>query len=203
MSNSYRTQKESIIARRRISRDSDGAIKYPRVIEKKPAPGDIHALDKRLLERILPDLPIESVYGLRRIELRARKGAQIGKPFATYLQGERAVILYSLPLAWSVPHLEGGFQETVGSGAVFTKTNTGWLVQWKDESHMAFWFFNAVFTHELGHHFDWQYRNKNGLVEGHRHSELIADVRGAKFREAFFKLRRSRRTQSVSERGDR
>ncbi len=198
MSNSYRTQKESVIAQKRIKRDSKGAIKYPRIVERKPAPGDIHALDKEQLERILPDLPIENIYGLRRIELRARMGAQIGRPFATHLPDENVIVLYSLPLTWRVPFLEAGFRETVGSDATITKEGKTWLVQWKDESHMSFWFFNSVFTHELGHHFDWRFRSKNGLTDGHRHMERNADLRGSRIREAFFGLRKRRRAQNIA-----
>jgi hypothetical protein len=52
MSRSFRTQKESVIAARRIKKDQQGDIILPRIIERKPAFGDIHPISKTAIKRI-------------------------------------------------------------------------------------------------------------------------------------------------------
>ena len=49
MSRSYRTSNVGHLADRRIARDRSGSISYPRVIVRKPAPGDIHPFAARSL----------------------------------------------------------------------------------------------------------------------------------------------------------
>jgi hypothetical protein len=51
MSRSYRTQKESVIAARRARRAPDGGVKLPRIVEREPAPGDVHPLVAELQAR--------------------------------------------------------------------------------------------------------------------------------------------------------
>src|SRR5438552_12590494 len=75
MSRSYRTQKESIIARRRVTM-------LPRVIERPPAFGDIHPLAGRTVRCLFRRIPLEYLYGLARIELRPRQTAAVGQPLA-------------------------------------------------------------------------------------------------------------------------
>jgi hypothetical protein len=77
VSRSYRTQKEEVIAKRNISRDSKDKLVLPRVIERKPREGDIHPISKSRVESVLAKTPDAYLYGLSRIELRARN-APIG-----------------------------------------------------------------------------------------------------------------------------
>lgn len=72
MSRSYRTLKESMLAKRRLIKNKNGEIILPRVIERRPASGDVHPLSKTAIRGILKKLPLEYVYGLKHIELRAR-----------------------------------------------------------------------------------------------------------------------------------
>lgn len=46
MARSYHTDPEERIAQRRALRDEDGTIDLPRIVARKPAPGDIHPLPK-------------------------------------------------------------------------------------------------------------------------------------------------------------
>jgi hypothetical protein len=74
MSDSRHTDPPSEIARRCMPKDKAGEYIYPRVIEKKPRRGDVHPLDKSFLTHTLKDIvPLEYVYGLTCIELRARE----------------------------------------------------------------------------------------------------------------------------------
>lgn len=92
MSRSFRSQKESVIAERAIERDGEGRPLLPRIVERAPAPGDIHPVSKRVLRRLLSGLPVEYLHGLSRIELRARELPLIGQPFGSYWVGERAIV---------------------------------------------------------------------------------------------------------------
>jgi len=62
MSRSFRTQKEAIIARRHIVRVGNGAPFVPRIIERAPAPGDIHPVPKRNMRFFLERVPVEYLY---------------------------------------------------------------------------------------------------------------------------------------------
>lgn len=93
MSRSFRTQKESVLAQQRMKKEKNGEIILPRVIKRKPAFGDVHPIPKKELKGILKNLPIEYVYGLSRIELRARN-SEVGQPFGYYAGDEKAIIQF-------------------------------------------------------------------------------------------------------------
>ena len=95
MARSYQTEKPSVLARYRIPRDRDNRFVYPRVIARRPSPGDVHPLSKQALSGILRQTPIEYLYGLKRIELRPRRNNKIGEPFGCYLPDEKTIWLYS------------------------------------------------------------------------------------------------------------
>lgn len=96
MSRSFRTEKESVAAARRIERTEDGGVILPRIVERRPKPGDSHPLPKRALQALLQKIPVEYLYGLKRIELRARWD---GMEFlACYVPQQREIRLYSLPM---------------------------------------------------------------------------------------------------------
>jgi hypothetical protein len=65
MAHSDHTDKEWVQAWRLMPRDDDGAIVYPRVVVRKPRPGDIHSLPRRDWPLLLRCLPLEYLYGLR------------------------------------------------------------------------------------------------------------------------------------------
>lgn len=195
MSRSYRTQKESVIAARRTQCDPDGNPVLPRIVARRPAPGDIHPLSKRTIARLLPTLPAEYVYGLSRVELRARQGTEIGEPFGWYGRDEHAIILYSLPTTWKLP---GGvsrqFAHTLRRfHAELTFDDNAVTVSWINEEVMGLWFYCEVFTHELGHHFSCQYESRNGRIRGKRFREIVADLQARRFTEELFSRYRSRK----------
>src|SRR5262245_47219691 len=103
MSRTHRHAAPRVRAARHIARDGDGAPILPRVVERKPRRGNVHALASPAVRKILGRLPLEQLYGLERIELRGRTGA-VGKPFAEYRRDERAILLFSLPAeVWWLP----------------------------------------------------------------------------------------------------
>jgi hypothetical protein len=195
MSRSYRTQKESVIAERRVERGADGNVVLPRVVERQPASGDIHPLSKRTLTRLLQKLPVEYLYGLSRIELRARQGSEIGHLYGCYWKDERAIVLYSLPTVWRLRGISKNFARSLTRFyADFKFEEEVVVVSWRDEAVMGLWFYCDVFTHELGHHFVEQYQNRNGRVQGRRFEEFVANLQARRFTEEVFARYKSKGT---------
>ena len=195
MSRSHNTDKESVRAECRIDRAVDGSVWLPRIVVRRPAPGDIHPLPKQVLTgAIRLDVPVEYIYGLDRIELRARKGSRIGKhPFAEYWRDEKAIILYSLPMNWIVDSMPTGRRQSVESfGAEVQCKGKEWNVRWLSEAGLTMWFFTEVFLHELGHHFAEQYKKKRGRIRGRKFNELNADLHAIRLSRDVFKRLRQR-----------
>jgi hypothetical protein len=197
MSRSYRSQKESVIAARRAERRVDGTVVLPRVIEREPALGDIHPLNKPALIRLLQKLPLEYVYGLSCIELRARQGSAVGCPFGCYRPDERAIILYSLPTLWRLQSISKDFARSLTKFyADFTFEENAVVVSWRDNAVMGLWFYCDVFTHELGHHFAEQYKSKNGKIEGRRFEEFTAALHARRFTDELFDTYKKRKPEA-------
>src|SRR4051794_31723766 len=110
MAHSEHTDKEWVQAGRNMPRRPDGSVRYPTVISRKPRRGDIHPVPKSALERLMPGVLPQYLYGLKRIELRARRSPAIGQPFGCYYRRERVVALYSLPLTWELDQLARGWE---------------------------------------------------------------------------------------------
>lgn len=162
MSHSFHTEKEWVHAARRMPRKPDGSLRLPTIITRRPRRGDIHPLPKSQLEEILPAAGLEYLYGLKRIELRARRSESIGKPFATYYVRERMVVLYSLPLEWKFDRLHKSWQRHLANwGAKVVSGAHGMDVIWPDAETLGHWFWCQVFIHEVGHHFAYQYKARN------------------------------------------
>jgi hypothetical protein len=196
MSRSDRTQKESLAAARLIERDADGRPRIPRVIERAPTPGDSHPIPKRVLQRVLRDIPVEYVYGLSRIELRARHEPGVGAPFGCYRPDERAIILYSLPPVWHFPAqaLAGNFGRSLQRfHARIVPDSTGFNISWPEPAVMSLWFYSYVFTHELGHHFVEQYKAKNSRIQPSSAEELVAGLHAQRLTDKLFVSLRARR----------
>jgi hypothetical protein len=159
MSASYRTTKTWIAAARRFPRDREGNGILPRVIEREPRIGDVHPLRKQHIVAFLHKLPIDYLYGLKRIELRPRPSDEIGKPYGCYLVDEKIIILYSVPaLQWQVSDKGAWLFEL--HGAEIEAKQDAVFVHWKKPVDLAYFMYREVFLHELGHHYDNQYRNK-------------------------------------------
>lgn len=195
MSRSRNTEKESVWAEARIDRTEDGGVWLPRIVVRRPAPGDIHPLPKGVLAGALRlDVPVEYIYGLNRIELRAREGNRIGEPFAAYRKDEKAIILYSLPVVWVVPSMPVSNRKSLEAyWAEVVRKDKEWQVSWPSKACLAWWYFHEVVTHELGHHFAEQYKKKRGKIRGLRYRELNADLHSSRLTresiERFYKRR--------------
>lgn len=182
-------------AARRIARLADGSVVLPHVLSRAPARGDVHPLGKSVLSHLLGKLPVEYLYGLSRVELRARQGDEVGSPFAIYWKDERAIILYSLPMVWRFRSISRDFARSLlkfYADIQFEEESV--VVSWRDESVMALWFYCDVFTHELGHHFVRQYRGKNSGIRSRRHEELVAELHARRFTDELFAAFRAKRT---------
>jgi len=184
-----------VIARRNIRRDSDDAPVLPRLIQRKPHQGDVHPLAKKALTRLLTRIPQTYLYGLSRIELRARSSKEIGQPFGLYLPDEKAILLYSLPTKWELefigPSLAMSIRRYYGS---IVEGDDQIQVRWPNKDVMSLWFYCYVFTHELGHHYRHQYRYKRksgDMVD----EELVADLHAKRLTDELFKDFKKRKAQ--------
>ena len=175
MSRSFRTQKESLVAERRIARTPDGEPCLPRIVVRNPRPGDAHVLDHALIERFLREQPPESFYGLAAIELRARQG-RVGRPFASYRGAGKTVIIYSVPPVWTFK-TNSTFcaLSMMRFGAVADLADGVLTVSWPDGSFPEMWFLFDVLAHELGHHARKQFVHKNGKRGSRQDEERLAD----------------------------
>ena len=161
MSDSFHTRPPRQTAKARFARDRNDQLIAPRIIERKPYPGDIHPITKRYILAFIRHLPIEYTYGLSSIELLPRKAA-IGEPYGLYMNDESRIILYSLP--WPIwcfntllPHIEDWYY---GHSAETTRLPDIVEVHWKQRIDIAFFMFAEVFLHELGHHHQNRFRRK-------------------------------------------
>jgi hypothetical protein len=190
MSRSYRSQKRSVLAARRIIRDSAGRPKLPRIIERRPFPGDSHPISKTFLRNTLRHLPIEYLYGLKRIELLPRTSAEVGDPYACYLNDEKAIRIYSLPMVWTwEDSLTGIFHQSDMQhrfGAEATRQGEGVTIKWSDYQRREIWFFVYILMHELGHHFRNQYPGMTKRV-GPEYEEFIADIHSERYFKNVFR----------------
>ena len=183
MARSYRTQKPSVLAKTRVPRTDDGAVVLPRIIERKPRLGDSHPLSRRSLAKLLSNAPVEYLFGLERIELRARMGSTVGEPFGKYLRDERAIILYSLPSHWVWPPVTSTSPLIVRMRQFFAEVeirDNATYVSWPVPEVRMMWFYVEVLAHELGHHYRHQYRNRRKRA-GSREEELIAALHSSRF----------------------
>ncbi len=187
MSRSFRTQTATSIAKRRIARRPNGDVQLPRIVERAPAPGDVHPVPKKSLRWMLEYVPVAYLYGLRRIELRPRKdGDTFGTPFGVYLRDERAVLLYSLPTVWLYETLEESFRKSIERhNASITHTPEGYIVRWPRRVSLALWFFGYVITHELGHHYNERYKFKRKARSTVPAEEASANLHAERVMDAF------------------
>jgi len=96
MGKSYNTTPPKIKAEKAYNDLKDKSTFYPRVIERKPYPGDTHPVSKQKIQKILPYIAKEYIYGLTEIELRAREPNR-GKPLGYYGIIDQKIVLYSMP----------------------------------------------------------------------------------------------------------
>jgi len=51
---------------------------------------------------------------------------------------------------------------------------------------MGLWFFNRVFGHELGHHFNFQYKGRRTPIKGLAFEEIHATLHGLRIEKSLF-----------------
>jgi hypothetical protein len=153
-------QPEALAAR--TVRRAGGAY-LPRIIERKPRPGDVHPLPPSLLSRFLSWVPLAYLHKLRQIELRPRVSARVGRPFGLYDPSEQMVILYSLPLQWTWPGVKasnGLLRGMRAAGAAVHVEPSAVTIEWPSAQRLAVWFWGEVVAHELSHHFRRVFRGR-------------------------------------------
>jgi hypothetical protein len=130
-----------------------------RIMERRPAPGDIHPINARQIHCILPRLEQSYLYGLTAIELRPRVGNEIGRPYGEYLNDENVVRLYSLPFPrWRLSgRVATGLFDIHGASIASEGDDT--IVHWPRLVDLGY-FMYEVLLHELGHHHHRRYRTK-------------------------------------------
>ncbi len=165
------------LAASRIQCDRNGKLVLPRVIERRPRHGDIHPLNRTSLLSVLRYQRIDYLYGLRRIELRPRVSKQVGDPYGFYLGAEKLIVLYSVPpTRWHFP-ARGPYvrRNYEAYDAVVSEESDGAYVSWPRLFDLAFFMYQEVLLHEMGHHHDFQYRHKRKLPRGRRWEEVSAE----------------------------
>lgn len=189
MSRSFRTRPKDLIARDRMPRDRQGDILFPRIIIRKPRPGDCHPLNRRMIARAFEKLPLEYFYGLKEIELRARQGG-IGEPFGSYSAYAKKIILYSVPgRLWKIKNPSEGLVAAVRRyHPEIREDETGIAVVW-DSAFLLRMFFLSTLFHELGHHYTHQYKGKKKPPLDVRSKEFQADAQVVKLQKHVFGVR--------------
>lgn len=176
--------------------DATAMLGYPEIVEEPPAPGDVHPLDKDDIARILRMLPFIHIAGLRRIELRARKGERIGEPFGCYWREEKTIILYSLPETWRLEAIGADFLRSLAvSDAEIKETQDYLLVTWPEPGSMSLWFYSHVLAHEFIHHYLEQYREDDAAPSPEDHVQLAAALHGANYMEVLAKHLAAKRSR--------
>jgi hypothetical protein len=201
MSRSYRTEKVSRIATRRLRKNSSGELILPRIVERRPAKGDAHPIPAGVIRRILGVVPVEYVYGLRLIELRARQNS-VGLPFAFYRPGERKIVIYSVPPVWEFELLPPSLRRSLKrfhAAIADSPARTMSRITWNPPEFRTVWFAAEVLAHEFGHHLRFQYRHKNGRFGRRVDEELVAQLHSERFmKKEIARLRARRRKVSGS-----
>ena len=194
MARTFRTQKRAHLAERRISRTRTGEVRYPRVVQRTPRDGDSHPADRRFVANLLRLVPVEYLYGLKRIELRARQSEEVGKPFGLYLPDEKTIILYSLPMEWSWKGISPRSRLVLSMRRFFAEIrhDDGVLhIRWPEAGSRSVWFYSKV----LSHHHRNQYRARLRPI-GSRDGERAANLRSRRLFKDLVKQLRSRRARS-------
>jgi len=154
---------------------------FPRVVERKPRRGDVHALSPTAIRAFLRALPVVQLHGLRRIELRARVD-DVGAPFALYRREERDIILYSLPPGeWWMSSLDRECARDLKRvGATIVRHRHGVSIHFSDGGLDDF--MRDVLAHEIGHHVRNQTVASYPRVARTADEEAVADLHARRTR---------------------
>jgi hypothetical protein len=157
------------------------ATAFPRVVERKPRRGDVHALSPSAIRAFLRALPAAQLHGLRRVELRARID-DVGAPFALYRREERDIILYSLPPGeWWMSSLDRQCGRDLRRvGAVLVRHRHGISIHFASGGMDEF--MRDVLAHEIGHHVRNQTVARYPRVARTVDEEAVADLHARRTR---------------------
>ena len=157
------------------------ATAFPRVVERKPRRGDVHALSATAIREFLRALQATQLTGLRRVELRARVD-DVGAPFALYRRQERDILLYSLPPdEWWMSSLDQACARDLRRvGATLVRHRHGVSVHFADGGLDDF--MRDVLAHELGHHVRNQTVARYPRVARTADEEAVADLHARRTR---------------------
>ena len=195
---SYRTEKPAVQARE-LARYASRPL---RIVERRPRRGDVHPMDGKEFRWVLPLVPREYLYGLRRIELRPRKSNIVGMPFGLYRRREKAIILYSLPLKWSWLGPAGDhptLRRLRVAGALITTAPHEVVVEWRSIRRLSLWWWWVVVTHELGHHFRYQFRARRSMSAK---EETLAELHRRRLFRTVGRRLRERKMHEATQQGD-
>jgi len=194
MSKSYRDQKPRHLASRRLEIGPGDPKQLPRIVSRRPYSGDIHPLKPAILRTALRlDVPIEYLYGLTAIELRARQGKIVGQPYGLYRPGEKCIVLYSLPMEWQWTEISAHtISKMRAYGASVVENENRVTVVWGSRLQLAIWFFSDVLAHELGHHYRNQYQISLGGPGAVPHEECVAELHARRIEKAMRERRKER-----------
>ena len=168
----------------RFPKDRENKIVYPKVIQRACLKSDFFPFDKQPISVLLRLLPKEYIYGLKQVELRPRPNSGIGNPLGLYRRSEKKIILYSAPKnSWDFDKLGQGAQDyyELHGATVLKESNSSVKVVWKEVIDLAFLFY-TVFLHELGHHYQHQYRTKESIPDLKVSREKFAELVSSKLR---------------------
>ena len=179
MGKSYNTLPPKVKAQKEYDALENKVDFYPKIIERKPYPGDTHLLSKQTIKLLLSRIPKEYVYGLTEIELRAREPNR-NKPLGYYDIVDQKIVLYSMGDSMQV-----NLQKV--RDAIKFKAHYEWYkakveigdptitVTWEDKEWREYWFIKEVFLHEIGHHYSEFYKCRKKAPTTKVHQEYIAD----------------------------
>ena len=156
-------------------------------------------MSQAFVRGVLSSLPIEYIYGLRKIELLPRVSVEVGNPYGVYRLDEKDILLYSMPMSWSWEEASIESLEILKMRkwyAHVVERGQGVSIQWPHEGARAMWFYIEVFAHELGHHYRNQYRGRSKRASV-CDEELIACLHSNRFYKRLVQRIRTRRAQRV------
>lgn len=164
MSKSFRDRPAWKTAKIKMKVDKNNKIILPRVVERICLKTDFYPFGKHLIAKLLKIIPREYIYGLKRIELRPRPNSDIGNPYGIYWLDEKIVILYSVPKGiWEYSNqLSQGWQDLfeLHDARILKENESKIQVVWEKNVDLAYFIYKEVLLHELGHHYENQYKTK-------------------------------------------
>src|SRR5262245_7102459 len=151
MSRSYRTEPTFFQAHARVPKRRDGRHVLPDIVEHQPRPGDIFLVDRRMLLKLLPHLPLEYLHGLDYIELRARESPYVGSPFAYYDAKYKLIRMFSTPpIEWPWEGTALASNSALHKfGASLTEREGSRFLTWPNTRLAARYVLAWVLAHEL------------------------------------------------------